>query len=84
MNKNWDVIIVGARCSGAALGAANPGQVWRPKRGRVTVVTPPNDEDHVDYVVYAAHKGTFRYSASQLRFAPGTTRPGSAKARLGK
>ncbi|HEY1451506.1 MAG TPA: Vps62-related protein [Solirubrobacteraceae bacterium] len=41
----------------------------------VTVVTPPNDEDHVDYVVYAAHKGTFRYSASQLRFASGTTRP---------
>lgn len=41
----------------------------------VTVVTPPNDEDHIDYVVYAAHKGTFRYSASQLTFAPGTTRP---------
>ena len=38
----------------------------------VTVVTPPNDEDHIDYVVYAAHKGTFRYSASQLKFAPGT------------
>jgi|GEM_PF-3053989 len=41
----------------------------------VTVVTPPNDEDHIDYVVYAAHKGTFRYSASQLKFAPGTNRP---------
>ncbi|HEY2719639.1 MAG TPA: Vps62-related protein, partial [Solirubrobacteraceae bacterium] len=41
----------------------------------VTVVTPPNDEHQIDYVVYAAHKGTFRYSASQLKFARGTTRP---------
>jgi hypothetical protein len=27
----------------------------------VTVVTPPHDERHIGYVIYAAHKGTFRY-----------------------
>lgn len=41
----------------------------------VTVVTPPDDDAHLDYVVYAAHKGTFRYSASLLHLANGTTRP---------
>jgi hypothetical protein len=38
----------------------------------VTVVTRPHDEPHVEYVVYAAHKGTFRYSGSQLQFRDGT------------
>jgi hypothetical protein len=33
----------------------------------VTVVTPPDRSDKLDYVVYAAHKGTFRYAAAQLR-----------------
>jgi hypothetical protein len=32
----------------------------------VTLVTPPNDGKHLDYVVYAAHRGTFRYPADQL------------------
>jgi hypothetical protein len=32
----------------------------------VTVVTPPDRTDALDYVVYAAHRGTFRYSASKL------------------
>jgi len=32
----------------------------------VTLVTAPEDEDTLDYVVYAAHKGTFRYPASRL------------------
>jgi hypothetical protein len=39
----------------------------------VTVVTPPGVEDEIDYVVYAAHKGTFRYSAKQ--FGRHGTRP---------
>ncbi|MBS1870620.1 MAG: hypothetical protein JSS99_13265 [Actinobacteria bacterium] len=38
----------------------------------VTVVTPPDDDQHVDYVVYAAHKGTFRYAASTLQLRDGT------------
>ncbi|HET6449052.1 MAG TPA: hypothetical protein VFG31_08080 [Conexibacter sp.] len=38
----------------------------------VTVVTPPDDDQHVDYVVYAAHKGTFRYAASGLELRDGT------------
>jgi Vacuolar protein sorting-associated protein 62 len=38
----------------------------------VTVVTQPHDERHVEYVVYAAHKGTFRYSSAQLQFHDGT------------
>jgi hypothetical protein len=33
----------------------------------VTVVTPPDDENHVAYVVYAAHKGAFRYAATGLQ-----------------
>jgi hypothetical protein len=33
----------------------------------VTVVTPPDDPNKLDYVVFAAHKGTFRYAASNLR-----------------
>ncbi len=37
-----------------------------------TVVTRPHDETHVEYVVYAAHKGTFRYSGAQLQFRDGT------------
>jgi hypothetical protein len=32
----------------------------------VTVVTPPDATDALDYVVYAAHEGTFRYTASEL------------------
>jgi hypothetical protein len=32
----------------------------------VTLVTLPNDGQHLDYVVYAAHRGTFRYPADQL------------------
>lgn len=38
----------------------------------VTVVTRPHDETHVEYVVYAAHKGTFRYSGAQLQFRDDT------------
>jgi hypothetical protein len=38
----------------------------------VTVVTRPDDQKHIDYVVYAAHKGTFRYTASQLTLQGGT------------
>jgi hypothetical protein len=38
----------------------------------VTVVTPPDESEKVDYVVYAAHKGTFRYTASQLQMHDGT------------
>jgi hypothetical protein len=40
----------------------------------VTVVTPPDDDRHIDYVVYAAHKGTFRYSDSLLQPRSGTRR----------
>jgi hypothetical protein len=40
----------------------------------VTVVTPPDDDRRIDYVVYAAHRGTFRYTASELR-PRGGTRP---------
>lgn len=32
----------------------------------VTLVTAPEDEHTLDYVVYAAHKGTFRYPAARL------------------
>lgn len=32
----------------------------------VTLVTAPEDEHTLDYVVYAAHKGTFRYPASRV------------------
>jgi hypothetical protein len=32
----------------------------------VTLVTAPEDAHTLDYVVYAAHKGTFRYPAKQL------------------
>lgn len=39
----------------------------------VTVVTPPGAVDEIDYVVYAAHKATFRYSAKQ--FGRHGTRP---------
>jgi hypothetical protein len=38
----------------------------------VTVVTPPDDRSRIDYVVYAAHKGTFRYTASELKLQGGT------------
>ncbi len=38
----------------------------------VTVVTPPDESDKIDYLVYAAHKGTFRYTASQLQMKEGT------------
>jgi hypothetical protein len=38
----------------------------------VTAVTQPGDATRLDYVVYAAHGGTFRYSASQLRIMDGT------------
>jgi hypothetical protein len=38
----------------------------------VTVVTPPDSSDELDYVVYAAHKGTFRYTASELGLHGGT------------
>lgn len=42
----------------------------------VTVVTPPGDPNQVAYVVYAAHKGAFRYAASSLRMmGPDKTRP---------
>jgi hypothetical protein len=36
------------------------------------VVTPPDEAEQSDYVVYAAHKGTFRYTTSQLRMHEGT------------
>jgi hypothetical protein len=32
----------------------------------VTAVTPPGDDQKLDYVVYAAHTGTFRYAAAEL------------------
>jgi hypothetical protein len=32
----------------------------------ITVVTPPNEDHRLDYVVYAAHKATFRYAAAGL------------------
>ena len=38
----------------------------------VTAVTQPDASSRLDYVVYAAHKGTFRYSASQLDLVDGT------------
>jgi hypothetical protein len=38
----------------------------------VTVVTSPGDDTRLDYVVYAAHKGTFRYAASELALHQGT------------
>ena len=42
----------------------------------VTVVTPPGEQDRIDYVVYAAHKGTFRYTSPGFRTPPGQpTRP---------
>lgn len=33
----------------------------------ITVVTPPDDGERLDYVVYAAHKATFRYAAAGLK-----------------
>jgi hypothetical protein len=42
----------------------------------VTVVTPPDDPNHVAYVVYAAHKGAFRYAATSLQMVGANkTRP---------
>jgi hypothetical protein len=38
----------------------------------VTAVTQPDDASKLDYIVYAAHKGTFRYSATQLHLVDGT------------
>jgi hypothetical protein len=38
----------------------------------VTVVTPPDSVDTLDYVVFAAHKGTFRYAAAELGLKGGT------------
>ncbi|MEY2441193.1 MAG: Vacuolar protein sorting-associated protein 62 [bacterium] len=38
----------------------------------VTVVTPPDSTDTLDYVVFAAHRGTFRYAASELGLKGGT------------
>jgi Vacuolar protein sorting-associated protein 62 len=38
----------------------------------VTAVTVPGDDTTLDYVVYAAHKGTFRYPASELGLQDGT------------
>jgi hypothetical protein len=38
----------------------------------VTAVTAPGDPEQLDYVVYAAHKGTFRYAASEIGLADGT------------
>ena len=35
----------------------------------VTLVTAPEDEHTLDYVVYAAHKGTFRYPAEAAQTA---------------
>lgn len=37
----------------------------------VTLVTLPKDRQHLDYAVYAAHKGRFRYPAEQLRMHDG-------------
>lgn len=37
----------------------------------VTLVTAPGDEESLDYVVYAAHDGTFRYPADQLELREG-------------
>ncbi|MGZ5312640.1 MAG: hypothetical protein ACXWEA_00370 [Solirubrobacterales bacterium] len=44
----------------------------------VTAVTKPGDGAALDYVVYAAHKGTFRYSAAELALNPG---PGGERTR---
>ena len=42
----------------------------------VTVVTPPNDPSRAAYVVYAAHKGSFRYSTTSLQMkGADNTRP---------
>jgi hypothetical protein len=38
----------------------------------VTAVTSPGDDTQLDYVVYAAHKGTFRYAASEIDLHDGT------------
>ncbi len=38
----------------------------------VTAVTTPGDDSQLDYVVYAAHKGTFRYAASEIGLHDGT------------
>jgi Vacuolar protein sorting-associated protein 62 len=38
----------------------------------VTAVTAPGDPARLDYVVYAAHKGTFRYAASEIGMEDGT------------
>ena len=38
----------------------------------VTAVTQPDSQTKLDYVVYAAHKGTFRYAAAQLQVRGGT------------
>jgi hypothetical protein len=38
----------------------------------VTAVTQPDSQTKLDYVVYAAHRGTFRYAASQLQLIDGT------------
>jgi hypothetical protein len=37
----------------------------------VTLVTAPGDDDSLDYAVYAAHDGTFRYPAQQLKLHRG-------------
>ena len=41
----------------------------------VTVVTPPGTDSTADYVVYAAHKGTFRYTGAELGLSDAVTRP---------
>jgi len=38
----------------------------------ITAVTSPGDDSQLDYVVYAAHKGTFRYPASEIGLHEGT------------
>jgi hypothetical protein len=38
----------------------------------VTAVTRQGDDRQLDYVVYAAHDGTFRYAAQELRLHDGT------------
>jgi hypothetical protein len=38
----------------------------------ITAVTAPGDDTTLDYVVYAAHKGTFRYAASEIGLQDGT------------
>ena len=38
----------------------------------VTEVTQPDDATRLDYIVYAAHKGTFRYSAVPAALMDGT------------